>query len=56
MFDLGIEAVEEYDEIACYGALWIVDFRDYERVIVIEDPADSPEENYILESRAPGLK
>ena len=47
--NFGIESVEKFSEIAHYGPLWLVEFRDYSRVIVIEDPQDSPDENYIIE-------
>ena len=50
MFDLGIESLERFAPIACYGDIWLLEFRDYSRVLVIEDPTDSPEENYIIES------
>ena len=47
MFDLGIEAAERFDEIAFYGHLWLIEFRDCSRAIVIEDVPDDPEPNFI---------
>jgi hypothetical protein len=46
--DFGIEAVTRYPRIMHYGRLWVVEFRDYTQALVIEDPIDSPEANYIL--------
>lgn len=44
LFEFGLEAVTEYQAIAHYGPLWLVEFRDYTTVIVISDP----NENYII--------
>jgi hypothetical protein len=63
MLDLGIEAVKRYHQIAYYGSIWLVEFRDYSTVLVIEedplqldedkkthgrDPWFQPQENYIV--------
>ena len=48
MLDSGIEAVTRYEEIACYGPLWLVEFRDYSTALVIEDPVDCPDANHVL--------
>jgi len=48
LFDFGFEAVEEFEAIAFYGPIYLVEFRDYTRVIVIEDPKDSPDANYVV--------
>jgi hypothetical protein len=47
-FDINGEAVTEYEEIANYGRIWRVEFCDWQSVLVIEDPADSPDANYVL--------
>lgn len=48
MLDFGIEAVTQYEEIAYYGPLWLVEFRGYSTVIVIGDPVDCPDANHVL--------
>jgi hypothetical protein len=49
MFNLGIEAVKRFDEIAFYGHLWLVEFRDYTQAIVIEDRDGAIDEpNFVL--------
>lgn len=48
MFDLGIENVTRFESICYYGPIWLVEFRDWTKIIAIEDEWDSPEENYIL--------
>ena len=55
MFDLGIESVEPFSEIACYGRLWLVEFRDYRHVIVLEDAEDTrhPQFHYVVEAVEP---
>ena len=50
-FDINLEAVTEYEEIANYGRIWRVEFYDWQSVLVIEDPADSPDANYVLGER-----
>ena len=52
MFDFGIESVTRYNEIAFYGPLWLVEFRDWSSVIVIADPIDSPERNFVMEEES----
>lgn len=37
MFDFGIERVSRFNEIACYGRVWLVEFRDGTKVIVLEN-------------------
>lgn len=45
--DLGIESVTKFfDDIAYYGAGWLVEFRDYSRVLVIEN--DDNELNFVF--------
>ena len=36
MFDVGIEAVTCFGTIAHYGAVWLVEMRDWASLIVIE--------------------
>ena len=52
MFDLAITAITEFAEIAYYGRLWLVEFRDYLQVIVVEDDigARSEDGNFILDA------
>lgn len=49
MFNFGIEHVRAFGPICFYGPIWIVEFNDYQSVVVIADPKDSPEENYVLQ-------
>lgn len=61
-FDLSIEAVRSYGEIAYYGRIWLVQFRDWTTVMVIEESTEQqnanvrrggePQENYLLEEEA----
>ena len=45
--DLGIESVTKFfDDIAYYGAGWLGEFRDYGRVLVIEN--DDNELNFVF--------
>ena len=49
MINIGIETVYEFGPIAYYGAVWLVLFKGgLCPAIVIEDPEDSPDENYLL--------
>ena len=47
ILDLGIESVKRFGEVALYGPLWLVEFRDYTQAIVLEDGSDD-EPNYVL--------
>lgn len=49
IFDLGIESVTDFGSVAYYDRIWTVEFRDYSTRVVLEDAADSPTENYVLE-------
>lgn len=49
MIDFGIDCVTKYEAICQHGRLWRVEFRDFSDILVIEDPVDSPEANYIIE-------
>ncbi len=39
MFDFGIESVKRYNECAYYGRIWLVEFRDYTSLLVMENSA-----------------
>lgn len=48
-FDLNIADIAKFPEIAYYGNIWLVQFKDWTRVMVIEDCHDSPEANWVFE-------
>jgi len=53
VIDLNIESVVRFNEIACYGRVWLVEFRDYQQVIVLEnndsDICGEIEGNFVIE-------
>ena len=46
-FNLNIESATLFGSIAFYGNVWLIEFRDYTRAIVIED--DGGTENFVLD-------
>lgn len=45
LWDFGLEDVTSFGEIAFYGLVWLVEFRDHQKAIVLEDRGA---ENYVL--------
>jgi len=58
-FDIGIETICKYGHIAYYGCIWLVQFRDWSTILVIEESEEQqvanirrgsePQENYLME-------
>lgn len=50
MYDFGFDDVSRFNEIAFYGAVYLIEFRDYTRALVLTD--GSIDESFVIEEES----